>query len=163
MLIVFLIVVLSITACGTPKDNEPESTEPLSTESLSTEPQLNESEVIKEVAGQCDHIASLVFDGTSTATTKSQYDINENIYTLYIINTNISSADMENSQWQGNGAIILNLETSLNSLCLSMKQTFDSSELKSEDYKVVIHFTDRDENIYFSSTNGVTSFSKWGR
>ncbi|MGN1479957.1 MAG: hypothetical protein ACI4XH_09330 [Acutalibacteraceae bacterium] len=141
--IVCCIFVLSLTACGMTNDRE--------------------LQLIKEVSGQCDHIASLAFDGTNTATTKSKYDIDRNTYTLYVINTNVSSEDMENFKWQGNGSVVLNLENSINSLCLSMKTTFDSSELKSENYDVIVHFTDKNENIYFSSTNGVTSFSKWGR
>lgn len=124
---------------------------------------VDEQTEIKKVHEQCEHIVTLAFDGTNTATTKCQYDIEENSWTAYIINTNISASDMEDFQWQGNGLAILNLENSLNNLCLSIKNVFNKSELKRENYSVFIHFTDKNEKVYFTSKNGITHYSAWGR
>ena len=135
-----LLLVVSLSACG-----------------------VNEEKAIKEVHEQCEHIATLAFDGTNTATTKCKYDIEKNTWTCYIINTDISASDMENFKWQGNGAVILNLENSLNSLCQSIKGVFDTSELKKKNYSVYIHFTDKNEKIYFTSKNGITDYSAWGK
>ena len=122
-----------------------------------------EQEIVKDVAWQCDHIASLAFDGTDTATTESSYNIEDNTYTLYIINSNVTEQDMQNLEWQENGKVILNLENSINELCSSMKSVFDESKLKSENYNVTIHFTDKSKKTYFTSTNGITTYSAWGR
>ena len=122
--------------------------------SISTE---KEQEIVKEVSWQCDHIASLAFDGTDSATTESSYNIENNTYTLYIINSNVTEEDMQNLEWQENGKVILNLENSINTLCSSMKSVFDESELKSENYDVTIHFTDKSKKTYFTSTNGITT------
>lgn len=137
------ILLLTLSACG-----------------LSTE---KEQKLVKDISWQCDHIASLAFDGTDSATTESSYNTEDNTYTLYIINSNVTEEDMENLEWQENGKVILNLENSINELCSSMKSVFDESELKSENYNVIIHFTDKSKKTYFTSTNGVTTYSEWGR
>lgn len=148
-LLVVLCITLSTLAVGCQK-----------AESETTELDYDEGEVIKTVAWQCDHTASLAFD--TTADIQSEYDIDENTYTLWVMNTSISATDMKNFDWRGNGATILNLETSLNNLGQSIKNVFDESELESEEYTVIIHFTDSNKEIYFTSENGVTTYSVWG-
>ena len=139
-LLLSLFLIFSLSACG-----------------------FDEQTEIKEVHAQCEHIVTLAFDGTNTARTKCLYDIEKNTWTCYIVNTNISASDMEDFKWQGNGLAILNLENSLNNLCLSIKNVFNESKLKKENYSIFIHFTDKNEKIYFTSKNGITTYSAWGK
>ena len=135
-----LLLVASLSACG-----------------------VNEEKAIEEVSGQCEHILSLAFDVNNNGKTKVSYDTKKDTWTAYIINTNTSAEDMKNFAWQGNGTTILNLENSLNNLCQSLKGVFDKSDLKKEDYTVIIHFTDENEKVYFTSKNGITDYSAWGK
>ncbi|MBQ7115925.1 MAG: hypothetical protein IJN94_05875 [Clostridia bacterium] len=142
-ILVCVIMIITLSACGLTAEKE--------------------QEIAKNISWQCDHIASLSFDGTNSATTESTYNTEENTYTLYIINSNVTEEDMQKLEWQENGKVILNLENSINELCSSMKSVFDESELKTENYDVIIHFTDKSKKTYFTSTNGITTYSEWGR
>lgn len=118
-----------------------------------------ELEVIETVSWQCEHNVKLAFD--NVANIDVEYDVDKNTWTLYVMNTGLTASEMENFDWRGNGTVVLNMETSINSLCGSIKKTFDESELKGEKYTIRMHFTDVNKKIYFTSENGVPVFSAW--
>lgn len=140
LVILALAVCFSFTAC----------------ENLSSEEELT---LVEKVSQQCEHNVKLAFD--DSANIDVEYDIDKNTWTLYIINKGLSAKEMQEFDWHGNGAVVLNLETSINSLCSSVKNTFDTSELKEENYTIFMHFTDINKKIYFTSENGVTAYSAW--
>ena len=53
------------------------------------------------------------------------------------------------------------MENSINQLCSSVKKAFDESDLKDENYTIYMHFTDTNKKIYFTSENGVPTYSAW--
>ena len=135
MLIVAMVI--SLSGCGLSKDEE--------------------TELVNDVSNQCYHIIKLAFDGTGPKTKEPVVDIDSNTWTV-----NFVYNDLSEFQWQGNGSVVLNMETSMNNLSASIKNTFDSTKLKSEDYSIVFNFVDQFGKIYYTSENGLTTYSAWG-
>ena len=121
---------------------------------LSTQEEI---ELVEQISYHCDHVALLKLKETASVTTESSYDIYNNTYTVYIINP--VSLNLLNLQEHGD--IIFDLETSMSGICTTIKSIFDTSELESENYDIIIHLTDIDKNIYITITNGLTTYSKW--
>ena len=140
VLFLVLLSVLSICSCSKMSDEK-------------------ENEIIKTVSWQCEHNIKLAFD--KTANIEVIYDISQDTYTIYVINTGLSAEEMANFDWHGNGSVVLNMENSINQLCSSVKKAFDESDLKDENYTIYMHFTDTNKKIYFTSENGVPTYSAW--
>lgn len=120
---------------------------------LSTEEEMT---IAGEVSEQCNHIVSLAMDN-SVDGIEFSHDIEENKWV-----SNFTIISMKGFDWHGYGDVVLDMEESINSLALSIKQVFDESELKDENYSVIINLVDSDNTVYFTSTNGLTTYSAWG-